>query len=331
MTLRALVTSSLAGFALWASFESPAWSQANPLDEPPRTGAEAFGREMARFGASWSEYQGLKAERRARLAELERELARCGNCPAAGRLKDEQRSLQNAESTMARVESDTIQSLGLGQYGQSFDELAVAFVKGLSSNHDFGTQHTFERIGDVITTQCMARAKATGAPVTSTAYQRSMVDCAVDLNQHRQLVMYSGALRLCQMQMGDGFVSLCSRRERCDAFEACMSQNSQAVALCRDNVAHGLQPAMGRCFSWMLRPEIFSVGIGSEDRKDERAKQREEAEARKRARDDELRAERCARMARQLEKTRERFAGKINASVLQRSEEQYAKQCGGLH
>lgn len=317
-SLRRVAASLLLGLVMGLAL--PAGAQSQP-DEPPKTFGEAMGRQIGDLGASMGEYRQLQTERRTRIADLERQVSACGRCKDAQRLAQELSDARRAEAMIAGVEASTLQSLGLGSYASSFDELLVALTKGLSTPHDFGSELSRRRIGDVVQAHCSKRAMQDGK-----LNLKAVGDCAVEKNPDRQFVMFGAALRLCQEQAGDNYARLCRSAAGCDAFEACMRRNSEAVALCVDNMERGLQPKLPRCFTTMLDPGLFGREFGADDRKARRDKQRAETEQRA----EDQRDRRCKMAAERLERRRESAARRPDGNrLLERDEAAYARDCGG--
>lgn len=306
----ALAATALATAALRAPAQQP--------PDPPKTGAESFGRDLARLGQSVGEYRDVQNERRSRIGRLDAELAACGTCAERERITRELAAARAAEATMARVEADTLQSLGLSQCASSFDGLLQALAQGLSARYDVGTEHTRRRIGDTISTHCAAEARTD---------VNAILQCVNRQNPQQQFVMFDAALRLCQVQMGDNYANLCRSGAGCDRFEQCMRANSGAVALCADNVSRRLQPAVSRCFASMLRPELFGGAMGADDRQSRQQQQREE----RAQREDAQRDKRCKAMAERLQRWRETAEKRPggNTKLLERDQATYDRECGG--
>lgn len=304
---------------------APCWplgaaAQFSP-DEPPKTFGEAMGRQLGDLGASIGEYRQLQTERRSRIAELDRQLSACGLCKERPQITQELADARRAEAMVAGVEASTLSSLGLGSYASSFDELLVALTKGLTTPYDFGSDHTRRRIGDVVQAHCYARATEGGK-----LDLKAVGQCAVERNPDRQFVMFGAALRLCQEQAGDNYPRLCRSAAGCDAFEGCMRRNSEAVALCADNIEKGRQPKMPRCFTYMLRPELLGREFLADDRKARHDQQRAEREQRA----DEQRERRCKMAAERLERRRDYAARRPGGDrLLERDEAAYERDCGG--
>jgi hypothetical protein len=111
----------------------------------PCTAGEAMGREGRALGQSYAEFLRLRQEGAANIARLERALAACGNCAERSRLDAELSQVCTAESKVRRAEADTLQGMGLGQH-DSIQDLVRAMGSALGGKHDFGTDHTRERI-----------------------------------------------------------------------------------------------------------------------------------------------------------------------------------------
>jgi hypothetical protein len=249
----------LLGLSMGLAAQTQAQGQANdPMDpnnpRPARTTGEAMGREGRALGQSYAEFLRLRQEGAANIARLERALAACGNCAERSRLEAELSQVRTAESQVRRAEADTLQGMGLGQH-DSIQDLVRAMGSALGGKHDFGTDHTRERISRIVSDHC--RGGQTQFDVSK------LVGCIGEKKPEQQLVLFKTALTYCQQRAGDNFVNLCRSGEACDAFEGCMRANSEAVSLCADNVSRGIaQERVPRCFAYMLHPGIFAGGGG---------------------------------------------------------------------
>lgn len=309
---------------LWAG--CGALAQGNPNDpmdpanpRPPRNMGELMGREGRALGNSYAEFQRLRAEDAARMARLERELQACGNCAERSRLQAELTRARSAENQLRRVEADTLQGMGLGQF-DSIQEMVRAMGKALGGKYDFGTEHTRERIGYTFSDHC--RNGQAGTLDVS-----KLVACIGNRNPEQELVLFKTALTYCQQRAGDNFVNLCRSGEACDAFEGCMRANSGAVAMCADNVARGVaRDRPQRCFTYMLHPGLFGGGnLGHSALPAGPPPQRAGPRPNPAhdARIEEGRQRMCANIARQLERQRDDLARRPNPSrerSLERSE-----------
>lgn len=290
------------------------------VERPPRTVAESLAVQGRALGTSYGEYQQLRQDRRQVIARLDRQLAACGRCADGPRLEAELARARQAESTVALAEADALQGMGLTQYG-SIDELLMAMAKSLSQKYDFGTEYTRERIGRVVSEHC--RAGRTAFDV------KALVDCISDKNPQRQLALFSTALSYCQRSGGVSYVAQCRSNAGCDAFESCMRENSEAVALCTENMTKGYTPKLPRCFTTLLHEGLFAGGgIGSDDRKVQLEQQNAQAQEKAAAR----RAKNCEFRAKRLDDKRRAAYVKPNPwkeQQLARAESDHARDCGG--
>lgn len=252
---------------LWAclllliGFAAQVHAQGNPNDSmdpnnprPARSMGEVLGREGRALGQSYAEYQRLRQDSAANIARLDRALAACGNCAERSRLEADLAQMRTAESQVRRAEADTLQGMGLGQY-DSIQDMVRAMGSALGGKHDFGTDHTRERISRIVGDHC--RSGQTQFDVSK------MVGCIKEQKPEQQLLLFKTALNYCQQRAGDNFVNLCRSGEACDAFEGCMRANSGVVSMCADNVSRGIaQERVPRCFAYMLHPGIFAGGAG---------------------------------------------------------------------
>ncbi len=293
---------------------------AQPLERPPRTVAESLAVQARALGTSYGEYKQLQQDRRQAIAQLEMRLAACGRCADAPQIEAELARMRTTEATVAKAEADALQGLGLTQFS-SMDELLVAMARSLSQKYDFGTEHTRERIVQVVSEHC----RAGQAPFDVTAFTK----CVTAKNPQRQLALFSTALNYCQRSGGDNFVAQCSTGLKCDAFESCMRENSEVVALCAENMAKGYTPRLPRCFTTLLHPGLFAGrgGIGAEDRKAQQDQQRAAAQGKA----DAQRKKNCEFRAKQLDGRRRAAATRPNAwqdKQLERAESEYTRDCG---
>jgi hypothetical protein len=314
MGLRHLVIALACLFGLAAPLH------ALPDDDPPETLGELLGEQARALGASYGEYKSLQQERRQTITRLQKDLASCGRCTDAARLEADLVKARQAESAVNKAEADALQGMGLTQFS-SIDQLLAEMAKGLGSKYDLGTEHTRKKVGEVVSDHC--RAGRTNFNVAE------LVQCVSKLNADRLVVMFTTALTYCQQRAGQNYLALCKSGAGCDAFDACMRSNSEAVALCADNNAKGYAtPRVGRCFASLLHPGMFAgSGMGSEDRAADRARREEAADKRT----EERNRQRCDRAAKSLAYQRsavERTPNAFTRRQLERAEEIHARECG---
>jgi hypothetical protein len=315
MGLRHLVIAWACMFGLAAPLHA-----APSEDDPPETLGELLGEQARALGASYGEYKSLQQERRQTIARLQKELSSCGRCTDAARLEADLVKARRAESAVNKAEADALQGMGLTQFS-SLDQLLAEMAKGLGSKYDFGTEHTRKKVGEVVSDHC--REGRTNFNVAE------LVQCVSKLNADRLVVMFTTALTYCQQRAGQNYLALCQSGAGCDAFDACMRSNSEAVALCADNNVRGYStPKVNRCFTSLLHPGIFAgSGMGSEDRAADQARRKEASEKRAAERDQQ----RCDRATKALAYQREAVERSPNGFTrrqLERAQGIHARECG---
>lgn len=117
--------------ALLLSWPGP--SPAQKVFEAPELPdlADFIAEEARELGAAIDRREELQAERRSRIADLERKLGACGGCAQRGAIQGELEHWRATDRAVADAERAALAAVGLGRFG-SVDEMKAGLAAGLA-------------------------------------------------------------------------------------------------------------------------------------------------------------------------------------------------------
>lgn len=215
----------LRAFALLMALAWPACGPAQPVfKEPEQPDLADLIADVAKdFGEAINKRDELLAERRARIAELERQLTACGRCAEREALQAELARWRAADRALAEAERAALAAVGVGQYA-SIDELKAGLAAGLAQwSAQLEAEHQrrsdIDRAHTAINFHCQAQV-----------YREVPAHCLARLSSSSKLVL-SRRVDTCGKAFNAGLVYTndLTVRELCRKTrepKACIQQNS---------------------------------------------------------------------------------------------------------
>lgn len=266
-----------AALALLVSIAGPGALQAQPVfKEPEQPDLADLVAELAQdFGEAINKRDELQAERRARIAELERQLAACGSCAQRETLQAELARWRAADRALADAERAALAAIGVGQYA-SIDELKAGLAAGLGQwsaqleaeqqrRSDIGRaqtaihMHCKAQVYREVPTQCLARLSRESRQQLS----RRVDACGKEFNA---ALVYTNDLTVRE---------LCRKTRKPDA---CIQQNSPLARMGQEGKQVLVQMGREQRDSGVESPATRERRLNAEEREQRHALERERNE-----------------------------------------------------